>query len=160
MALSCFTCHSGCKQLAGRLEGKVREGNSLSIALGKLLQSCTFPGLSLEFLLRENERPLPENLVGELVNCSREGITNAVKHGKAQRIDLVLLYGKKQIILLLADNGSGCRHCCPGNGLGLMRSGLDAFDGSLTVWSEPGEGFQLTLRVPYPAEQSFVTAKG
>lgn len=140
----------GLDRLGGRLRGEVREGNSLSIALGGLLNSFYLPEVAVELLLRGNERPLPEELVGELAGCCREGITNAVKHGKAGRIDIVLLYGKKRIALLIADNGSGCGDCRPGNGLSLMREGLARFGGSLAAWSEPGEGCQLTIRVPYP----------
>ncbi len=137
-------------RLEGSLRGEVREGNSLSIALGGLLNSFYLPEVTVEFLLRGKERPLPEALVGELAGCCREGITNAVKHGKAGRIDLVLLYGRKRIALLISDNGSGCGSCRPGNGLSLMREGLARFGGSLAAWSEPGEGYQLTIRVPYP----------
>lgn len=141
----------GLTRLEGSLRGEVREGNSLSIALGGLLNSFYLPEVSVEFLLRGNERPLPEELVGELTGCCREGITNAVKHGKAERIDLVLLYGTKKLALLLHDNGSGCTDCRRGNGLSLMEEGLSRFDGSLATRSEPEEGYQLTIRIPYPA---------
>jgi len=140
----------GLKRLEGSLRGEGREGNSLSIALGGLLNSFYLPEVSVEFLLRGNERPLPEALVVELIGCCREGITNAVKHGKAERIDLVLLYGAKKLALLIHDNGSGCTDCRRGNGLSLMEEGLARFGGSLAIRSEADEGYQLTIRLPYP----------
>ena len=142
---------NGLEQLDGRLRGEVWEGNSFSIALGDLLNSLHLPEVKVEFLLRGNERPLPELLVGELMDCCREGLTNAVKHGRAERIDLVLLYGKKRLAFLISDNGCGCGNCRPGNGLSLMREGLARFGGSFACWSEKDEGYQLTIRVPYPA---------
>jgi len=90
-------------------------------------------------------------MVRELVGCCREGITNAVKHGNPGRIDLAVLFGNKQVALLISDNGRGCREVEKGNGLILMKQGIECFQGTVSFRSEPGEGFQLTLRAPYPS---------
>jgi signal transduction histidine kinase len=141
----------GLSRLEESLADKVAEGNSLSIALGNLIQESRLPGVTLDFILRGNQRPLPEPLVRELTGCCREAITNALKHGRPERIDLVVLYGDKQVALLISDNGSGCSLCRPGHGLGLMEEGIARFSGTLTFWSAPEEGFQMTIKVPYPA---------
>ncbi|MBN2657663.1 MAG: hypothetical protein JXR86_11435 [Spirochaetales bacterium] len=140
----------GLARLEERLSEKVKEGNSLSIALGNLIQDTLLPGITLEFTVRGRHRPLPEALVKELTDCCREALTNSVKHGKPERVDLVLLYGDKQVALLILDNGKGCQLYRPGNGLTLMQSGIARLSGTLAFCSSPGEGFQLTLRVPYP----------
>jgi len=138
-------------RLEESLTDTVEEKNSLSIALGNLIQETLLPGVALDFILRGDQKPLPEPLVRELTGCCREAITNAVKHGNPEKIDLALLYGEKQVALVISDNGSGCRGCRPGHGLGLMKAGIHRFSGTLAFWSAPGEGFQMTIKVPYPA---------
>ncbi|MBN2049931.1 MAG: hypothetical protein JW760_05750 [Spirochaetales bacterium] len=142
------TIDRGLELLESSLHGRIGEGNSLSIALGKVMEECRFPDIAIDFLLRGIERPLSPPLVKELASCCREGITNAVKHGHPGRISLVLLFGKETVALILSDDGSGCKDPGSGQGLAMMRRGLSRYEGTLAVRSEPGEGFQLTLRVP------------
>ena len=139
----------GIARLEEALSGRVRKGNSLSIALGAIIEECYLFHITFDFVCRGPEPPLPEPLVAELSRCCREGITNAIKHGSPKRIDIVLLFGRRQLVLLLVDNGIGSDSCTPGSGLEMMRHGLSRFGADLTCWSEPDTGFQLTIRVPY-----------
>lgn len=142
----------GIQQLENSLDESIAEGNSLSIALRNLIEASCFPDIKIDFFLRGNEIPLDEEVVQELCSCCREAITNAVKHGKAKKIDVLVLYGKKQVALLIVDNGQGCAHIHQGNGLSLMQNAIAAHHGTIAFSSESGGGFQLTARIPYQNE--------
>lgn len=137
--------------LQSKLTGEIHEGNSLSIALQRLLDSISFPQIRIDFLFRGSEIPLPEELVQELLLCCREGITNAVKHGRANNIILMLLYGSTSVALLINDDGSGCSSPEEGNGLEMMRRSIEGFKGTVKVISEEGGGFQLTIKLSIPS---------
>lgn len=138
----------GRELLHSRLTGEIGEGNSLTIALRKLLTSLILPKVQWELLLRGTEIPLPEDLVQELMLCCREGITNAIKHGGAGRITLMLLYGQESLALIITDNGNGCSGLKHGNGLSLMRRGITGYRGKVKAITEQEGGFQLTIKVP------------
>jgi len=135
-------------ELNRSLDGEIREDQVLSIALQRIIEECSCPTAKLEFTVRGRERRIPPETVGHLLRCCQEGITNAMKHGAAEEIYLSLLYGESQLVLILSDTGSGCRNCRPGNGLQMMERRLTEMGGRLRFWSEPEEGFQLTMILP------------
>jgi signal transduction histidine kinase len=88
----------------------------------------------------------------ELLNLVREALSNAVRHGRAQRIalDLALLDGR--ISLEIADDGVGfdpARDPGPGHhGLANMRARSAALGGSLEIRSAPGAGTRVIVGLP------------
>lgn len=80
----------------------------------------------------------------QLVYCLQEGISNALRHGKANQ---VTLYGEKQsthIQIYLLDNGQGCQQVTKGSGLIGMQERLAVFDGKAEL-SSIESGCQLRL---------------
>ncbi len=55
-----------------------------------------------------------------LYNISQEAINNAIKHGKARKIEVGLSSHENRAILTIRDDGSGCKNTLgAGNGMGL-----------------------------------------
>ena len=80
----------------------------------------------------------------QLVYCLQEGISNALRHGKANQITL---YGEKQstgINIHLIDNGKGCQKVEKGSGLLGMQERLASFKGQAALVSTDA-GCQLNL---------------
>ena len=137
-------------ELKNTLKGEIREIHLLSIPLRETVDTWLLPQTRLELTVRGSERSLPVELVGSLLRNCQEAITNAVKHGKATKINIALLYGPEKLALIIADNGCGFIERSDGNGLSFMHASLQQHRGTLSVWSAPDEGCQLTLRLPYP----------
>lgn len=78
----------------------------------------------------------------------QEGITNAVRHGDARRVDVRLAVSADALRLDVADDGSGCGAVGEGFGLSYMRERVMAYDGFLEVDSAPGKGFKLSVYAP------------
>lgn len=87
--------------------------------------------------------------------CIKEGITNIVKHSRADqcRISIVMTPGEVQITL--EDNGIGVEaggsqgtERRDGNGMKGMGERLALIDGSLTLAPGPGGGTRLTVVIP------------
>ncbi|ETT58447.1 integral membrane sensor signal transduction histidine kinase [Paenibacillus sp. FSL R7-277] len=87
--------------------------------------------------------------------CIKEGVTNIVKHSRADqcRISIVMTPGEVQITL--EDNGIGVDACGSestdrrdGNGMKGMGERLALIDGSLTLAQRPGGGTRLTVVTP------------
>ena len=78
----------------------------------------------------------------------QEGITNAIRHGKATQIFLSFFRKEDGVGIMIKDNGAGTDSIEEGYGLIGMRERIERLGGSLTVSSKPGEGFQLSVWIP------------
>jgi signal transduction histidine kinase len=84
-----------------------------------------------------------------LLRCAQEIITNAARHANARNLWLHFAYAESNLLGLHArDDGRGTSNVAPGNGLSGMRERLAEFGGNVTVESEAGRGFELTVRLP------------
>lgn len=79
----------------------------------------------------------------------REGVSNALRHGGATRIDLRLLDRDGITVLQIEDNGSGFDPAAAaglGSGLGNQTARAREMGATLRLDSAPGDGTRLTLR--------------
>jgi two-component system sensor histidine kinase UhpB len=85
-----------------------------------------------------------------LFRVGQEAIINAIKHGKAKRIDVVLRMGKDHVSLTVRDDGTGFDLARPAQGLGLvsMHERLRFLGGRLEVKSRLGAGTELDAALP------------
>ena len=68
------------------------------------------------------------------MNQVQEGISNALRHGRATQIHLSLQQQHNKISILLDDNGRGCSGIInPGSGLLGINERLQAFNGSSSL---------------------------
>jgi signal transduction histidine kinase len=86
-----------------------------------------------------------------LVMISREALHNVVKHGAADRVDLVLEANPGGLVLLITDDGRGFDPASPRPGhfgLQTMRERATAVGGTLGLMSAVGHGTQIRVSVP------------
>ena len=77
-----------------------------------------------------------------------EGLTNAVKHSRAQRIQLRVARHATTLVVSVADDGVGGATVDRGSGLIGLSDRVAARGGSLSVDSVPGRGTRLTAELP------------
>ncbi|ABE56332.1 histidine kinase, dimerisation and phosphoacceptor region [Shewanella denitrificans OS217] len=113
------------------------------------------PGISLRFTKMQ---PLQSALLAQELLCVlQEGIANAVRHGKATELELIMRQEGEQLLLTLMDNGQGGDYI-PGSGLLGMQERMQAFDGKVEVkprveHAKKGQahrGSQLEIRCVHP----------
>jgi signal transduction histidine kinase len=78
----------------------------------------------------------------------QEGITNALRHGKASRIALSFNCKENGVNIWIKDNGVGSSEIEEGFGLLGMRERIERLGGNLQVSSKLGEGFLLVVWLP------------
>lgn len=76
----------------------------------------------------------------------QESITNAIRHGRASKIDVSITGDSGAMTIKVSDNGIGCKNIKNGFGLCHMRERLELLGGSLDC--DGSEGFKLTARMP------------
>ena len=85
---------------------------------------------------------------GILLSAVKECTTNAIKHGQATHVDILIGEYKGQLRLAFTDNGSGTDDIKSGSGLSIMRERVQSVGGTLEIESAPGEGFTVSLIIP------------
>ena len=115
-----------------------------------------FGDIRLRPRIEVREEDIPESLKILIYRVLQESMHNAAKHSKAQEVYISLKTDPHQIVIEVADNGSGFdvqealdRHD-PLNGYGLasMQEHAEIADGSLRIDSSPGEGTRIKMILP------------
>jgi signal transduction histidine kinase len=92
----------------------------------------------------------------QLANIAREALSNALRHGHPQRVNLGLRLDGDFVVLEIADDGVGFEpKTRGGSGLGLvsMKARAAESGGTLAIDSSPGHGTRVVVRLPIaPAE--------
>jgi len=90
----------------------------------------------------------------EALRIAREALTNAFQHAKAEVVEVDVSYGEAELHVRVRDDGQGMnddvlRAGRPGHwGLLGMRERAKKIRANLTLWSKPGAGTEIDLRVP------------
>lgn len=163
-----FAAHTAeCKSLIDTIVGTVRD---LSMGLRPSMLDDIGLGPALQWLARDHSRrfnyPVNVNLEGELDTlpepyrtCTyrvvQEALTNCARHAKATRVDVSVSGGPTWLRLWIRDNGIGMR--TPGNpkqGLGLLgiQERVRELKGTMSLFSEPGNGTSLRVEMPLERE--------
>jgi signal transduction histidine kinase len=103
------------------------------------------------------EDRLPEPIKITIFRVIQESMSNALRHGQPDVIELVLTNASHRIELCVTDNGCGfdpkdiSSNPDTLNGLGLkgMKDRAEACNGNFEIFSEIGKGTQVNLSLPY-----------
>lgn len=141
--------------LADELLGQIREvvsalrvhdGLDLRAALQAL--AMPLPGTVVSVEVEDGLRVDDLDHAGALLRCAQEGITNALRHGRAHRITVALRRRGDGVELTVENDGAAPSILREGNGLTGMRERLQACGGSLEVQATPPRGLRLVAHVP------------
>jgi signal transduction histidine kinase/ligand-binding sensor domain-containing protein len=98
---------------------------------------------------------LEPNVHIEIFRIAREALRNAFSHSQARRIETEVAYSSNLFRLRIRDDGKGMAPDVRNRGerighwgIGGMRERAERLGGKLEVWSEPGSGTEVDLRVP------------
>jgi signal transduction histidine kinase len=126
-----------------------RLGEALADSLGEARRAGVAE-VALEICGRE--APLPDELAQALLRIAQEAVVNALAHGKAASVRVLLRFDDGRVALEVQDDGAGMS-LAPSDGVvhfGLtgMRERTTALGGVFAVESEPGRGTRVTVTFP------------
>ncbi len=98
---------------------------------------------------RKQERHLPE-VETAMYRIAQEALTNAAKHGNAQRAVIEVHEDDTHVCVSVRDDGSGFDPSEHSDGFGLlgMHERVHLLDGTLNIESAPGSGTKIEARFP------------
>ncbi len=127
------------------------EGTDLLGAL-RLLADRLLAGtdIHVELALVGKPKPLRERIEDELIRMAQELITNALRHGKARWVRVVLQFEGRQVRLSIEDDGTGFDPSVDVAGYGMrsIRESVKQLRGQLDIDSSQGLGSRITITLP------------
>ncbi len=148
--------NSRARETARGLMPVVIDSGGLMAALEELAESTARAYQMQCELLFDNPVQVADNRISvQLFRIAQEAVSNAVKHGRASRVDIRIARQSGNLVLTVRDNGGGIPdHARSGTGMGLLTMSHRAqmMGGSLSVTPRPAGGTQVICSVPAPAK--------
>lgn len=157
-----------CNHIHGALATLIRELRPAGLddlGLAAAVEHCVqiwrtrLPEVSLRLSIEGDFTTLPESVAVTLYRLVQEALTNIAKHAAARHVAVRLDRSGSgsagdSIEVTVTDDGVGTAAGLPTRGLGLigMRERVMALQGELVFTSAPGEGCELSARIPVPSD--------
>jgi signal transduction histidine kinase len=136
---------------AMREEGEAAEmGPQPTLAeVDGLLGAVRRAGLPVELQVEGTPTELPGAIETSAYRIIQEALTNALKHARATRADVLIRYGPEELEIEVRDDGRGAS-ATNGGGFGLVgvQERVKIYGGEMSADSPAGGGFRLRTRLP------------
>jgi signal transduction histidine kinase len=117
--------------------------------LERLVEQAREAGLPVELRIEGDPKQLPSGVDLTAYRLVQEGLTNALKHARAQRAEVVVRYSDGHVELTVSDDGPGGGGGDKGgHGLVGMRERVSVYGGELEAGPRPEGGYRLRARLP------------
>lgn len=141
------------------LRASAVEGDDLAAAIKALAEELAGDPSREDVIFRVDLQgtpaPLRPIVRDEIYQIAAEALRNARRHAHASRIEVELLYDKRQLRMRVRDNGAGIDQgflsggdAVGHYGLHGMRERAKLIGGKLTIWTAADSGTEIELTVP------------
>jgi signal transduction histidine kinase len=115
----------------------------------RLVSHTRETGLPVELRIEGTPVPLPAGIDTTAYRIVQEALTNAVKHARAEKAEVVVRYANGTVELTVSDDGRGGGDGGgSGHGLVGMRERVSVYGGELEAGPQAGGGFRLRATLP------------
>jgi signal transduction histidine kinase len=122
--------------------------------LDSLLEEVGRAGLPVELHVDGEPVPLPRGVDLSAYRIVQEGLTNALKHGRASTADVTVRYGHEELQIEVRDDGVGSATTDGlGHGLVGVRERVKIYGGEMSAGAPTEGGFVLSTRLPLGVEE-------
>ncbi|WP_162852789.1 PAS domain-containing sensor histidine kinase [Dinghuibacter silviterrae] len=141
------------RNICFNLMPKTLEEFGLLKAIEQLCKQPTYAG-RVRFTIDcpEDFPSLLQKVEIDIFRVVQEFITNALRHGNADKIWMKFQHNKTQVRIVLKDNGQGFELAeglaSPGRGLYNVQSRIKSHEGEVRIKSSPGSGAEYHLTLP------------
>jgi signal transduction histidine kinase len=147
------------KRTVKALRPQILENNSLCGAIRSLIRNIE-DSAHIKVELHENFNTETENSFcsdTEFLSCTevvifrviQESITNAIRHGNADKVAISMTEKDGMLNIDIQDNGKGCAHIKEGYGLKGITERVRGRNGTVYFSSAAGKGFDTHVTIPY-----------
>ncbi|MCL1790882.1 MAG: histidine kinase [Peptococcaceae bacterium] len=125
--------------------------------LESLVQRLAFDAIPLELLIHQEGEERAEHFYAAetIFKVVQETVTNALRHGQADRVSVMIHFMAEGIRVSVLDNGRGCETIHKRMGLIGMEKAVRNLGGQIQFSSGVGEGFTVMAAIPGREPEKF-----
>ena len=120
--------------------------------LDKLVSDMQEAGLQVEVTIEGEKREIPQLVDLSAYRIIEEALTNTLKHAKATKAVISMIFQNGTLLLDITDNGHGIlkdeNSASGGKGLIGMRERVNLIKGELWTGNDPDGGFHVKVKLP------------
>lgn len=105
-------------------------------------------GISINLTVQGEDGTKYMPLTDTVYRSAKEAITNTLRYGKAQNMDIIVRFKADFIEVFIFDDGVGCNEIKQGNGLKGIEERVKAVHGTVSFSSVESEGFCIKIKLP------------
>ncbi len=142
---------NGLKELRQSVSSIAVQKNAMSSLVKKLrnlVAEYEATGLKIDLSIDGNFNLKNPEYCEAIFRSCQEAMTNALRHGKATNIDIILQVSEDDIRLFIFDDGMGCKNIKKGFGLSGMEQRIKGLNGSIIYGSNGEKGFNINIELP------------
>ncbi|MGM9946661.1 sensor histidine kinase [Floccifex sp.] len=132
-----------------KLRPDALERFTLKEALERLILDFeTVSNVNIKFVYHIDALSFQQDMDEVIYRIVQEGLTNAIRHGKAKNIFVSFAYedNKSKLVIIIEDDGIGCQQIEEGFGLHHMKERIEILQGRLQVYGY--DGFIIIAEIP------------
>ncbi len=128
--------------------------SGLNVAIKNFIEKIDSRGLQFHFNAEGGPEDVGTNTQVMAYRILQEVVQNILKHAKATRVDISMMYTNGDMDITIEDNGVGFDTGMVNESAGMkgMRSRIEILNGTMEIQSAPGKGTAITFFIP--AKQS------
>ncbi|MEG2869619.1 MAG: sensor histidine kinase, partial [Terrisporobacter sp.] len=105
--------------------------------------------IKVKLTLSKNKWTLNSNQSENLYRIFQESLSNAIRHGKASEVSILMNFDKESLVVNIKDNGRGVKEIeYSGLGLNNIKERISELRGEVNFSSESDKGFIVKIIIP------------
>ncbi len=131
------------------------QSNDIITSIKHLISKYKYLGIKIDFSFDGSFEACPTMYVEGIYRICQEAMTNAVRHGKAKNIIIILQLEELLMKLYIFDDGIGCDGIKKGMGLSGIEQRVNLLKGKVLYGSSKEGGFNINIEIPYTGVDPF-----
>lgn len=116
--------------------------------LHQLAKTNAASGTEVRYSLPERLPALDETIIMVIYRICQESVTNAIRHGKAKMVNIIIKIQPHFLRIYILDDGKGCKEIVKGYGLSGMEERVNRLGGNISFGSDGEKGFNVIVDLP------------
>lgn len=117
-------------------------------SINNLVAEFKRSGMNVKFDVEGLEKNIHPKYTAIIYRVCQEALTNALRHGKAKNVTIILKISIADISLHIHDDGYGCDDIIKGFGLMGMEERVKMLNGKVEYFSDINNGFRIEVLIP------------
>jgi signal transduction histidine kinase len=122
--------------------------SNLKLSIDEMIDNIDQSGAKISLVFDNQAEKVSLDIKNCIYKTIREAVTNSLKNGKANDIQIEISNNEQILSVIVKDNGIGCDDVIKSHGLSAIEERAGKLDGMVSYETGQGCGFILRMEIP------------